>query len=181
MDSSNIIYDKPIRVKQDATLGYQYFFDTFHPMANSQGKVYLHRHIAALKVGRWLHEKEQVHHIDGNRSNNIPDNLAILTKSQHTRQHREELGFGTDNVTCPICSKVFTSFKSVRRKGRGKYCSPACANMRKRKTARPSKEELQQEINTTSFLALGRKYGVSDVAVHKWAKAYGIEKQKQKI
>lgn len=39
---------------------------------------------------------------------------------------------------------------------------------------RPSKEQLAQEIDSMSFIALGKKYGVSDNAVRKWAKAYGL-------
>jgi transposase-like protein len=39
---------------------------------------------------------------------------------------------------------------------------------------RPSAEELQKMLEETSFLAVGRKYGVSDNAVRKWAKKYKI-------
>jgi hypothetical protein len=39
---------------------------------------------------------------------------------------------------------------------------------------KPRKEVLIEEIKTTSFLQLGKKYGVSDNAVRKWAKSYGI-------
>jgi hypothetical protein len=41
-----------------------------------------------------------------------------------------------------------------------------------RKVIRPSKEELKKLINTFSFCAIGRKYGVSDNAVRKWVKYY---------
>ena len=44
----------------------------------------------------------------------------------------------------------------------------------KRKAERPSKQELKKEIENNSWLALGRKYGVSDNAVRKWARAYGL-------
>ena len=39
---------------------------------------------------------------------------------------------------------------------------------------KPRKEVLLEEIKTTSFVQLGKKYGVSDNAVRKWAKDYGI-------
>lgn len=44
-----------------------------------------------------------------------------------------------------------------------------------RKVDRPSKEVLEKEIESNSWSALGKKYGVSDNAVRKWAKSYGIE------
>jgi hypothetical protein len=39
---------------------------------------------------------------------------------------------------------------------------------------RPTKEMLTKELNETSFTAVGKKYGVSDNAVRKWAKKYAI-------
>ena len=42
----------------------------------------------------------------------------------------------------------------------------------------PSKEELQELINTTPFTRIGQMFGVSDNAIRKWCKTYGINKQK---
>jgi len=39
---------------------------------------------------------------------------------------------------------------------------------------RPSKEELAELVGSQSWVALGLRYGVSDVAVRKWAKAYEL-------
>ena len=50
------------------------------------------------------------------------------------------------------------------------YCSPACAHMATRKVDRPSKELLLKEISESNYLAVGRKYGVSDNAIRKWLK-----------
>ena len=45
-----------------------------------------------------------------------------------------------------------------------------------RKVTRPTIEELLDELETSNYCAIGRKYGVSDNAIKKWCKAYGIEK-----
>lgn len=37
-------YDKNIYLSEDTTLGYIYFLDKDHPLSNSQGKIYYHRH-----------------------------------------------------------------------------------------------------------------------------------------
>lgn len=58
---------------------------------------------------------------------------------------------------------------------RQKSCSQKCANVIKRKVARPSKEELTEEIKTNSFIALSKKYKVSDVAIRKWCVFYNID------
>jgi hypothetical protein len=62
-----------------------------------------------------------------------------------------------------------------------RYCSPACGvhsrgprepRPERRKVARPSYEQLMADRAEMSFLAIGRKYGVSDNAVRKWIRLY---------
>jgi len=48
---------------------------------------YEHDLIAEEKIGRRLLDDELVHHIDGNRQNNEPANLAVETRSDHAREH----------------------------------------------------------------------------------------------
>lgn len=52
------------------------------------GKKYdIHRLIAQEKIGRPLARDEVVHHINGNITDNRPENLAVMTRSQHARLH----------------------------------------------------------------------------------------------
>jgi len=44
-----------------------------------------------------------------------------------------------------------------------------------RKVERPPREKLLAEIEATSYLAVGRRYGVSDNAVRKWVRFYERE------
>lgn len=49
-----------------------------------------HRVIAEEKIGRKLKRGEIVHHIDGNKANNHPDNLQVMTQSEHIKLHLGE-------------------------------------------------------------------------------------------
>lgn len=47
----------------------------------------LHRVVAEQMIGRALLPNEIVHHKDGNRLNNTPENLEVMTTSEHSRMH----------------------------------------------------------------------------------------------
>jgi hypothetical protein len=44
-----------------------------------------HRLIAERMIGRELRADEDVHHIDGNKQNNDPSNLQVLSHAEHSR------------------------------------------------------------------------------------------------
>ena len=55
------------------------------------------------------------------------------------------------------------------------YCSPEHASADRRVVHRPTREELVGMLALgTSWTEIGRRYGVSDNAVRKWARGYGI-------
>lgn len=56
-----------------------------------------------------------------------------------------------------------------------------CAQIKSRTVERPSKEQLLEEIATSSFTSVGKKYGVSDNAIKKWCVSYGLPKLKKDL
>jgi len=78
-----------------------------HPVVRTRhvypmiGAVRAHRFIAEDRLGRKLLPWEHVHHLDHNKQNWSPDNLVVLTDSQHhTIHHRERRGF---TLRCNRC------------------------------------------------------------------------------
>ncbi len=55
-----------------------------------------------------------------------------------------------------------------------KFCSVECSSRSTRRVDRPSRGILAQQIASMSWVDIGKHYGVSDNAVRKWAKLYGL-------
>jgi len=69
--------------KLDKNIGYVRVYCPMHSKANTWGYVYEHRLIMESIVGRELKEKEHVHHKNGKRWDNRPENLELLSASKH--------------------------------------------------------------------------------------------------
>ena len=60
-----------------------------HPRAHSNGSVYEHILIAERGLGRFLFDGEVVHHKDGDKKNNDPQNLVVFaSQAEHVACHR---------------------------------------------------------------------------------------------
>lgn len=131
-----------------------------------------HRLVAEQVYG--IPDGHHVHHIDEDRSHNRAANLVVLSPGQHWDQHRRHVESNRRTVPCGQCGEPVERTPSELARRRTVYCSPACTQAAQRKAARPNRDELAQLLKSSSYSALGRRFGVSDNAVRRWAKAYDL-------
>ena len=97
----------------------------------------------------------QLEHKNGIPNDNRLDNLCFLCPNCHSQ-------------TDTYAGKRFKKSPKIK-KGRGGP-KPWL-----RKTDRPSKEELENLVNSYPMTTIAKRYGVSDNAIRKWAKSYDIQ------
>lgn len=89
-------------------------------------------------------------------------------KKRDARKHLQQRWLET--IPCPGCDNLF---KPIHR--RQKYCSQVCwLKIVNEGKIRPSRDELEELVKTSTWEEIGRKYGVSGNAIRKWAKKHKI-------
>jgi hypothetical protein len=121
-------------------------------------------------------------HINGVPDDNRLTNLRIVcpncaaTFDTHCGRHNRQpaRGSGVCAMRCEFHTPVpqpAALLPSVRDAAR----QPAPKRLSSRRVERPPLTQLLAEIEATSVVAVGRRYGVSDNAVRKWIRAYEAE------
>lgn len=67
--------------------GYVVIYSLGHPHPKSENYVYEHRLVMEEHLGRFLLQSDIVHHIDGNRSNNVIANLMLFKSHRDHKLH----------------------------------------------------------------------------------------------
>lgn len=70
-------------------MGYIAQYAPEHPN-NNGGYVLQHRLVMESVLGRLLTKDECIHHVNGNKTDNRPENLQVVTPSEHGRHHFDD-------------------------------------------------------------------------------------------
>ena len=65
--------------------GYKLIFKPEHPNSTNGGYIREHRLVMENYLGRYLKPNEDIHHINGIKTDNRIENLQVMTKSQHSK------------------------------------------------------------------------------------------------
>ena len=69
--------------------GYIYLYMPDHMYSTKEGYIMEHRWIAQQKIGRIINPDEQVHHINGIKDDNRPENLEVVSHRERSRNHAD--------------------------------------------------------------------------------------------
>ena len=128
-----------------------------------------HRCCAECGLHRQWNNKElnlTIDHINGESKDNRIDNLRFLCPNCHSQTITFAGKRFKRTHMCEDCGS--------KKKTKSKYCYKCGGKNNRKVKDRPSKEELIKLIKELPYTKIGTKYGVSDNAVRKWAKSYGI-------
>jgi transposase len=121
-------------------------------------------------------------HVNGKRDDNRLENLRIVcpncaaTLATHCGRKNRRAAAA---IACLRCGDEFIPRAPTQR-----YCSRECGTRwdrtgvklrPPRKVARPEHADLLRQVRESGYLAVGRRYGVSDNAVRKWLREYERE------
>lgn len=144
----------------------------------SQGLLNNHCYICNLGPSWCSKElKLQLDHINGKNRDNRLENLRLLCPNCHSQTDTyagKNLKRSKIALYCVDCKSLITKYSKS-----GK-CNKCVSVFSRKVRERPSLGELEELIKKLPFTSIGVKYGVSDNAVRKWAKSYGLDYKKHK-
>ena len=92
-------------IRKETKDGYVLIFNPEHPNANSGNRIFEHRLVMEKKLGRYLESNEIVHHLNGIKNDNRPENLYLVRSAkEHSTKEVKQL-------TCPHCKNVINNIR----------------------------------------------------------------------
>lgn len=125
--------------------GYQTFRDP------KTGKSeYVHRRVAEKKLGGKIWLGHEVHHLDGDKHNNRPENLTVLPRDEHRKLHHLQREWDKGHAHCircgttisfnpgkPLCRRCYQSWARFGNSDYPEKCCHGCGSSHRVTIARP--------------------------------------------
>jgi hypothetical protein len=80
-------------------------FNEYKQYRTDSGWKFTHRRVAEKILGKKIPADHEVHHINKVKTDNRPENLAILTKEEHRKIHKNIIGLNENKLT-PITDGI---------------------------------------------------------------------------
>jgi endogenous inhibitor of DNA gyrase (YacG/DUF329 family) len=157
----------PPKGRKYSSAGYVWSYAPNHPYARN-GYVLEHRLVMEQIIGRHLKPEERVHHINGVKDDNRPENLKLFVNdSVHHKYHWEndehyrnalieakEKQKTANYFTCEYCGKQvrIENMAQFKRK-KHHYCSVECSRLGQRKREKRICEVCGKEFEVMEYLA----------------------------
>ena len=121
--------------------GYFYVYRPDHPKANHMGMVRRHHVVWWIVTGEVIESPYALHHINGIKNDDLPNNLEKVEHGEHTRIHwtgktregqNDHLKNGSYFV-CLVCGELFYRHQWIinHNKSKHNFCSKGCYRSRK--------------------------------------------------
>lgn len=145
-----------------------------------------------------------VHHLDGNTTNNLLSNLEVQSRSQHSHYHAGHKEINTNEWSDEIAGQMGNMIKT-RAEQKRKYrkahpptsiiACPRCGKAINKNgrmcrecyeelisvTNHITRDELKSAIRTMPFTRIGEMFDVTDNAIRKWCRRYGLPTHSREI
>lgn len=122
-------------------------------------------------LGRWLKTDEVVHHKDKNKTNNDIHNLELTNVRDHAILYAVENGTVYLERFCEYCYKPFETTEAKDQR----FCSTKCVKSGSKRFEVP-KDKLNELLWKYPTTHIAKMFGVSDKAIEKRAKKFGLNK-----
>ncbi len=137
-----------------------------HPNACSKGQIKLSRLLMSEFLNRPLEEDEHIHHINGDKTDDRIENLAIMSPqdhiSLHTKGDKHWRWIKNRTKICLNCNQEF-SRDDTHHFARNKFCSVQCSSQyhsKERSCKAKITQEIADEIRSYKGILPSRKLAV---------------------
>lgn len=145
-----------------------------HPRANKNGFVENRILVMEKMLGRPLNDNEFIWQKNLNPRDDREENLLLFKNKYEGSLFLSEKKNKKPSYVCKLCGNKIIG------KSKNNICRN-CYDSINHSEKRPMKDILERELLNSSILSISKKYDVSDNAIRKWLKYYGLPFRKKDI